>query len=477
MEFIYVSQIFFFVSLIFLLIQGIINNKFYRFKILERTEYEQFAYEVYSSINKILPININFKEKCSRSEELLQFNLNLNGYYDCRGTFNDLGYCENTIINNYTKCDSGTKENIANYHITTTDERVQCEYFTKFTRTINGLNGKKFCSIKNKLLTYEFLLKNIKDNGCEIFFKKCGILDIFGHPVCIPDEYECPKNEFIIYEDKDKYNYKEDLQINDAEYMHLINDDSKPIINSVIISDSSPLNHEWALMVRETYEKIDDENIQKRRNLTRDFHEKKSDYYRILDNSKKLNLTVNNITDNHYIKGIESNIYNLIQRLDIYARGYIGFQNVKELNKFQKIFNDKNYRDNPLYKISSKGHDPLFTIIISAVFLFAVFVYFILYYIKKFPQYIYQILFYIFFGSLCIFILAELIIISVHFGKYKIIHINMEERMKDILNKYNKRRINCQLYRIISLVMNVFSFIFCILSLKKDNNNFQQLLN
>lgn len=73
MEFIYISQICFFISLIFLLVQGIINYIFYEFNktyiIEERTIYEQFAYEVYSSINKLLPLDIRIKEECSSDEE------------------------------------------------------------------------------------------------------------------------------------------------------------------------------------------------------------------------------------------------------------------------------------------------------------------------------------------------------------------------------------------------------------------------
>ena len=228
-------------------------------------------------------------------------------------------------------------------------------------------------------------------------------------------------------------------------------------------------------MIRETYEKIDDKSIQKRKNLTYDFHNKIDEKYELLENSEELNLTVYDIASNNSIKGINSNIYNLNQNLDIYVRNYIGFKNIGELNKFQKLFNDKDFRDNPLYKLSSSvhNHDPLVTIVISAVFTCTVVAYFILCYIKKLSQATYKYLFFIFLAFVCIFFLGELIIFSDHFKKYHKINIDMDKKMKKVLDKYNGRIITCQLYRIISLGINIISIIFWIVSYKKDDNQFQ----
>ena len=483
MEFIYISQICFFISLILLLTQGIINYEFYVLEsesaMEEKTLYEQFAYEVYSSINKILKTNIEFKEKCSRSEELIQFNLNLDTYYDCKGIFSDLGPCENTIINNYTICSSDGIGKITNWYkfeVNLNDENVlNCIYYSKFTRKINKLFGKQLCSSKNKLLTYEFLLKNSIDNinnNCQNNYKKCGVLDTYNNILCLPEEYNCPMNEISFSNSQ-----KESLQIRDNKNISLQSNTLKPIINSIIISENPPLNHEWDLLIRETFEKIDDKSIQKRKNLTYNFHNKIDETYDLLENSEELNLTVYDIASNNSIKGINSNIYNLNQNLDIYVRNYIGFKNIGELNEFQKIFNDKDYRDNPLYKLSSSvyNHDPLVTIIISAIFICIIISYFILYYIKKLSQATYKYLFFIFLAFICIFFLGELIIFSDHYKKYNIINIDMDKKMKEVLDKYNRRIITCQLYRIISSFINIISIIFWIVSYKKDGNQFRQL--
>lgn len=91
------------------------------------------------------------------------------------------------------------------------------------------------------------------------------------------------------------------------------------------------------------------------------------------------------------------------EKLNIYTRSYIGFKNVEELNKFKEKFNDQDYKDNPLYKFSSKGHHPLVTIIISVVFICVIFAYFILYCTNKLSKEIYQVLFAIFGAFIGIF--------------------------------------------------------------------------
>ncbi len=461
MEFIYISQICFFISLILLLVQGIINYKFYEFNktdiIEERTIYEQFAYEVYSSINKLLPLDIKIRDECSSDEEQMELNLDLNSYYDCRGVYN-IYSCENKVINNYTLCSSDEisfQKNWNDYKFDLDiDNRQLCTFFSNYNRKINKLNGKQFCKLKNKFLTYEFLLSN-SHNECKNRYKKCGYLDTYNNILCIPHNYSCPKNSIEINQKKSE------LDDND-----LIYNPNKKVINSIIISQNEPLKHEWDLMVRETYEKINDENIQKRRELSENFHKNIDTTYQIIEN---LELTVNNITIGNNIRDINSGKYNLNEKLNIYTRSYIGFKNVKELNKFKEKFNDQDYKDNPLYKLSSKGHHPLVTIIISVIFICAIFAYFILYCTNKLSKDIYQVLFAIFGAFIGIFFLGELIIIGVHFNKYKKIYIDMDKRMKEVLEKYNERRLTCQLYRIISLSINVVSIVFFIISYYKDN--------
>ena len=70
------------------------------------------------------------------------------------------------------------------------------------------------------------------------------------------------------------------------------------------------------------------------------------------------------------------------------------------------------------------------------------------------------ILFYVFIATIIVFWLGELIIIAVHFCKYPRINIDMDDRMKKVLNLYNDRTLFCQLYRIISIFLKSISFVF-----------------
>ena len=45
------------------------------------------------------------------------------------------------------------------------------------------------------------------ENGCEEYYRPCGILDTLGNILCIDEEYDCPINEMIVdlSSRKDKY--------------------------------------------------------------------------------------------------------------------------------------------------------------------------------------------------------------------------------------------------------------------------------
>ena len=58
-----------------------------------------------------------------------------------------------------------------------------------------------------------------------------------------------------------------------------------------------------------------------------------------------------------------------------------------------------------------------------------------------------------------IFFVIELVIIAFHFFYYPEIDIDMDERMKKVLELYNERRLSLQLYRIISVVFATASLI------------------
>ena len=479
--FLYISIILFFIAHIFLLVQGIVHYKFYKFNdrkiIVEKTLFEQFSYEVYSSINSPLSIDNEIKDQCDNSA--ISFNLNLDTFFDCRGIFNkELNFCKNKIVNNNTDCDS--QEGYISYvndldSLLDYDPRISyCKYYSKFKQKINKFFSKSICRNNYYIFSYEILLQNsVKErdaegrlNPCPENYKKCGILDTKRNILCIESGYNCPNNEITITSDTSDI-----IEINDNKKIKFINNDSRDIVISIILSENIPLSHEWDLMIRETYEEQDDTNIQKRRIITsEDFKllnmEADNTYQKV--NVDGLSLKVSDVNNNNFIKGYDNGKYNENQILNIYTRNYIGFKNIEDLQKFQKKFNRYNHTDNPLYKISTSGHNPLITIILSSFFIAFSITYFILKIGKILQDSIFQIIFFIFSPLIIIFCLAELIIISVHFGKYPNIYIDMDDRMEKVLDLYNKRTILNQIFRIISLFFNVISLVFAILYYYKN---------
>lgn len=473
MKFLYASIITFLISLVFLFVQGIINYKFYRFNdrkvILERYLFDQFSKEVYSSINSY--ISLELKDKCNKVDK--GFYLNLDTYFDCKGIYNsDLNKdCQNKIIKNSTLCPADQIKNLNLNNIGNLldyDERaIYCKYYSKHKRNIIEFYNKKIC-VKKDSYNYEQLLANsISPNEkiCPIGFKKCGILDTKRNILCWDSSKECPNILEIDNNQKDSLTEK---LIN-----NLKNDINSDIIISIIISENPPLNHEFDYDVRKKYTKLKDEEIQKFEDITGEdyklFDTEYDNTFKYLDKSEDLNFTVRDFIDD-----TEQNKYNSGQNLNVYTRNYIGFKNVEELNKFKKKFPSQNESDNPLYKLSNSKHNPLVTIIFSAVFFAISIAYLILRIINILPSDIYEILFKIYFTIEILFFIAILIVISVHFSKYPQIHIDMDKRMKIVLDKYNKRTMDFQLYRIISLGLNSIAIVLMIISSCKSKKHNHQ---
>ena len=476
--FLYISIIAFIISHIFLFVQGIINNKFYRFNdrkiIVERTLFEQFSYEVYSSINTTLSFYMEAEDKCS---DPVNFYLHLDTFYDCRGIFNkDLNKCKNSIIRNNTNC-SSQEESIINYNILENwifyDERaIFCSkyYYSKFTQKVDKLKGKSICK-KGELLSYEYLLQNT-DSSCPDY-KICGYLDTKGNILCLD---RCPYNS-IYYSSS---SYSENIEIGNSKYIHFENyHTTQPLLVTFIISENYPLSHEWDKIVKETSEELDEKDFEKRRQLTnKDFlllDMGDDTTYKIVNKNNDVYLIVSDLKNrikDYYNKG-----YNDNQILNIYYRNYIGFKNIEELFKFKKIFNNKDDTDNPLYKLSSSGHNPLITIILSAFFFVVSIAYLIIVLKKIFNDYISLILFYAFIVISIIFWLGEFITMAVHFGKYPRIYIDMDDRMQKVLDLYNKRTVICQIFRIISIIFKSISLIFGVIYYWKQlRTNYQNAL-
>ena len=465
---------FFCLSQIFLLVQGAKNYKFFRFNddeiIIERTLFEQFSEEVYESINTPL-MSYTFKNSCSISDQIY-ISLNLDTYFDCTDLYtSDLREeCQNNIVPNYTDCTPGTSNNNFNFNYNrdflnyeyriVNDPRISyCEYFSKYTQKISKLDDKYICKDSYEY-SYDNLLYNsvpLKDingmyNNCPSGTNNCGILDTKNNILCLNSNWNCPNNYFYERSSSSSSTIKLYNRFIQGSFEY-----DKPIIISVIISENRPMIHEWKTYVKELYNDLDDEEIKKRRSLTKKIFrligKEEDDTYQKLD----ISVYTKNITESNYIKNYQSGKYYNDQLLNIYTRNYIGFKNSEELNDFKSIFNEKDPMDNPLYKLSSSGHNPIITITFSTVFLFLdlVNIFFIIFCFKKGNNYNPTII-KIFIAINSVFFLVELFIIAFHFYKYPKINIDMDDRMKKVLDLYNDRTFNFQVYRIISVV---FSFV------------------
>ena len=462
-SFLFFSIISFIISLILLLVQGIFNYIFFSFNnkkiIAERTLFEQFSYEVYSSISKPLPNYSISDNACTEPAKTVAINLDVNSYFDCRGLYSEnlKPSCRNKIVNNYTNCDQDDPDpfyafNKQSYR---KDPRNICTYFTKYSQKLIKLNNY-ICQSDINHMTYEELLKLSKDNSdndsCQNNFIKKGKLDTMDNILCLPFDLQ--------------YNY---VYINNNNNKFVADYRNSKIGVTMVLSENYPLNHEWDVMIRETYENnLKEEEIYKRRNVSKNDFKLFDDYdYDNTFEETGESIKLDNVKSN--ILGYDGTKYNNDQELKFYIRNYIGFKNVNELKKFKKIFNEKDPRDNPLYKLSSSGHNPLIEIIISCVFLVIISAYALILKFEKL-QNIKDLLYYIFIGIIIIFLVAGLIIMVFHFIKYPPIYIDMDKRMKNVLNAYNKRIVLSQLFRVISLVFNIVSLILILLKKIKQIN-------
>lgn len=462
------------ISQISLLIQGsyeFVKND--EKNIVEKTLFEQFYQEVYSSISTSIPINFEIKNSCEADEVEMEINLNLDTYYDCTGIFNsELNpECRNTIVDNYTTCSSDERtqvdfnnlEGFLNY-----DERAKyCQYFSKYKQNKLKLYNKYICK-KNNNPTYEELLSNsvpLKDFygnpiPCKPGYKRCGILDTKDNVLCIENDKYCPINDIS------NVNNGNNKNIEDIFFNNNSNSDSK-VVSSIILSENQPLNHEWNLMVKETYNEIDEQNINKRKMLTKyDFGSLDSEEDYDYTKKKDIYIPVGQIQNS--IIDFNPNKYNINQKLNIYTKNYIGFKNIKELKKFYKHFKDK--IDNPLYNLSSPGHNPIVTIVFSSFFLFISIIYLVIFHFENLlPENIKKCLVGCFIFIIICFILGEFIALIVHSTKYPIIKIDMDYRMKVILDRYNGRLKVYISTKIISLFFLVVSLIFISIYYNKIN--------
>ena len=299
--------------------------------------------------------------------------------------------------------------------------------------------------------------------------QKCGILDTKNNILCLDS---CPENDVKITSQDNPIMYK--------LYSNFKYEQNKKIISSIILSENQPMSHEWDNYIRDKYEKMDEKELKKRKNLSpKDFGLVWNEFD---DTYKKLNIkiSVDEIQKDNYIINFVSSKYNTNQNLSIYYRNYIGFKNSEELNKFKENFNEKDPRDNPLYKLSSSNHNPIVTITFSCILLILdilSLIFSIILWKKENNEYNSYLLI-LFFIIDIIYTIVGIIIIIIHFVKYPKIYIDMDDRMKSVLDLYNKRTFLSQIHRIISIVLSFVSLIIISINFRKsENQENQEILN
>ena len=160
-------------SNILLIIQSFIN--LYGPDIKEIFFEQQFSYEIYSSINSNLIIDLKIQDECEDNYKPLNFFLKLNSKYTSKYTVNI------KKLFNYKFC-------IPNY------EKLKDKYNS------DGLKYEKLLrnSINiNDIKNYEKNDKNSFNNICKKGYKPCGILDTMNNILCLPKKYNCPLNDFM----------------------------------------------------------------------------------------------------------------------------------------------------------------------------------------------------------------------------------------------------------------------------------------
>ena len=270
----------------------------------------------------------------------------------------------------------------------------------KYKKNISHLFKKQFCipiydNFKDKYnlyeLKYEELLKhsvnlnsldnytnitktmnnsiNNSDNICESGYKPCGILDTMNNILCFPIKYNCPLNDLQITNKHDSFllnnNYSE-IELENDISIFLNNEDNidRPIIITNLLSFDKPWDHEWEKLIAKNDNKTKREK----------FPFENYDIFMI--NSSFNNLSPISLTDIVKWEENNENLKLLLEEIEqpnefyyLYHKNYIGFKNYKELKKFKKIFNENDYKKNPLFKLSKTLRPYITSIVFGFIFL------------------------------------------------------------------------------------------------------------
>ena len=478
-----ISSIFIIIASILLIIQGFDNENYRNYGSreikTERLLLSQFSREVYSNIlNKtfIIPNSTNI----SNNQDYLTAEIKLNPSFDCRGVKDvelNENICQDKIINNdwtccKAECCSRTNggnvhcydynfdlENpkISNYKILTYDEeesfedprRRFCTYYNKYNKDIKLFKNQEI-NISYSQYNYEDLLLNtfpsacISESKCNENYTDCGIIDTMNKHLYVSDPEICPVNNIINEENNFKLEsfYNENLTTN-----------NKKIILRNIISEIPPIAHEYKNFYECPHEDLRNEEITIK-DMNNILKNNKNIYTKIENISIPLNSIGNDIRINS-----KSN-YN--SRFYWYTTNYIGFKSEDDLIKFKNYFNKSDHKDNLLYKIGENIYPYVTPIIIMfcLIFIFLLYIMYLIYAVFHKNASTAKTLKILFIIRIIVWI-CMLVIESIFYGmvtnEFKKIKIEMDENYKEILDLYNKRRL--QIKYLLSIILLVLAFV------------------
>ena len=472
-----ISTLFMIIASILIIIQGFDNDNFRNYKTreikTERLLFTQLSHEVYSNIIFSYPFYESSKGKNLAAE------IKINSFFDCRGVRdNELNefVCQNKINNNWTCCRSECcfrtaggyiycndynfdldNPNISNNKILSYDyeeffedpRRRFCTYYNNYDGLIDTYFNKNL-KIENFNYNYEDLLLNkvssvcLGINNCNKNYIDCGIIDTMNRHLYAENASFCPVNNI---ENKQGLLSLE----NKYEYGNIQN--KNHIILRNIISEIPPTIHDYKNKTVCQHEKLKNEEITIR-DINKLLKHNKTIYRKIEKLEIPLNSIGNAININKKLNSKAS--------LNWYSTNYIGFKTVEDLEKFKKVFNISDDTDNPVYKLGENIYPYIKPIIIIFPILFLsilyiIFILLVLFQIISSKGKKNKILFIIRLIILLAMLIIEIIFYVMVTDEFEEINIDIDENYKEILDLYNKRRL--QLKYFLSIIFLALAFV------------------
>ena len=452
-----VSIILLIIAFILILIQNINNIIFCSENnkniTTEKLIYEQFSHEIYSNIKskifydiKNIPIN----DKCENGS-LIKFPVRIESFYDCEGVYNDIidyNECQNRITNPSYCCEPNCcRDYVINkerYHFCSENKNFSahdprsdiCSNISIYNGKFYCVNHTKYCA-KRFSKSYEELLSGFdKNKNCDILF------DTAGHYFCssdynlsIPNDIPIAQNVFSVVPPS-FFNIEKSFRI--TLLLNKKKDEEQKIL--------------------EEMKKLKEIST---KNMEEVFKHSGDDFPNYYKQYKIFNLDNLISGDEPVFERFKSNSFLKTGKITWYTRNYIGFKDIKELKKFKKYFDENDYKNNSLYKISTStlifGISITSIIIICLLFVLTIFL--IIYYAYIFNKNQNLTakevsgkmgLTFLIISSLS-FVFFLIIYLACFIYKFDNIEINMEIFFQRVIEKYMERR--KQLYLLIGFIL------------------------